>query len=188
MRDTLSGVAQGARDAIVAYIRAKDENRPYLIKRAFAEAATLNMIVNTEAISFPPGATGREAIADVLVRGFGHTYENVRTFCLSSPPEPTCTVFSCDWLVGMSMKENRAVRVGCGQYDWTFQSQSPHLAERLTITIDVMQLLSSDSLFSVMDWLDQLPYPWCSRRAACEGVPELEGLLPISHWLSCENA
>lgn len=129
-----------------------------------------------------------EAITDALVRGFGQTYENVRTFCLSSPPESERTKFSCGWLVGMSPKETRAVRVGCGQYDWIFRAQSPHLATKLTITIEVMQLLPAYTLLYVMKWLEQLPYPWCSKRTASERAPPLEGLGPIREWLSHENA
>ena len=184
----MSLIAQGARDAIVAYIRAKDENRPHLARLAFDDGAILSMVVKTDAISFPPGASGRGAITDVLVREFGQTYENVRTFCLSSPPEGEHTTFSCGWLVGMSAKENRIVRVGCGRYDWLFHAQSPHLAEKLTITIEVMQLLPADTLIPVMGWLDQLPYPWCSRQVASECAPALEGLGPVRHWLSRENA
>jgi hypothetical protein len=183
----LNATGQAA-DAIAAYIRAKDENRPYLMSRAFADAATLSMVVKTEAISFPQAASGCEAITDVLIRGFSQTYENVRTFCLSSPPENGRTAFSCAWLVGMSAKENHLVRVGCGRYDWKFQIENPHLAEKLAITIEVMQLLPPEALVAVMNWLDELPYPWCSRQAASERTPALEGLHPIRRWLSHENA
>ena len=155
---------------------------------AFDDAATLTMVVKAGAISFPPSATGREAITDVLVRGFGQTYENVRTFCLSSPPKSAHTKFSCGWLVGMSEKGNRMVRVGCGRYDWLFQSQNSRLAEQLTITVETMQLLSPDSLAPVMDWLSRLPYPWCPMRMARENAPALKGLDPIRQWMSHENA
>jgi hypothetical protein len=179
---------QTARDTIDAYIRAKDENRPYLTRRVFDDAASLKMVVTAAAISFPASATGREAITNVLVRDFAKTYENVRTFCLSSPPDPSCTKYSCSWLVGMSEKENRMVRVGCGRYDWEFQPGSRRLAKQLTVTIEVMQSLSSEHLFSVMDWLAQLPYPWCPVRAARESMPALDGLHPIHQWMSRENA
>lgn len=184
----MNAIALGARDAIAAYIRAKDENRPYLMNRAFDSEATLTMVVRTDAISFPTGATGREAITDILVRGFGQTYENVKTFCLSSPPEFERTTFSCNWLVGMSAKENRVVRVGCGRYDWMFRSDSPYLVEKLTITIDVMQLLPANCVVPVMDWLDRLPYPWCLKRLASRQVPAIEELGPIRRWLAHENA
>lgn len=172
------------RETIASYIRAKDENRPHLMSRAFADAATLRMIVNTEAISFPPLVHGREAITDVLVRRFNQTYENIRTFCLSSPPAFQRTAFSCAWLVGMSSKEDRVVRVGCGRYDWTFRAERPHLVEELTIAIDVMQLLPADTLASVVDWLEPLPHPWCSKQTLADRAPRLESLAPIRQWLS----
>jgi hypothetical protein len=179
---------QTAREAIAAYIQSKDENRPYLMRHAFDENATLTIIVKSEAISFPPSTTGCEAITDVLVRGFAQTYENVRTFCLSSPPQPADTKFSCPWLVGMSEKGNRMVRVACGRYDWSFRSQAPRLAEKLAITIDVMQVLSPASLSSVMEWLLQLPYPWCPAETTFEGAPTLKELEPVRHWIPREIA
>jgi hypothetical protein len=177
-----------AREAIAAYIQAKDENRPYLMRHAFDDNAALTMVVKTEAISFPPNTTGREAITDVLVREFAQTYENVRTFCLSSPPQAAETRFSCPWLVGMSEKGNRTVRVTCGRYDWSFRSQAPRLAEKLTITIHVMQLLPPASLSQVMEWLLQLPYPWCPVPTAVDHAPTLEELEPVRRWISNENA
>jgi hypothetical protein len=177
-----------ARDAIAAYIRAKDENRPYLMSHAFSDAATLSMVVKSEAISFPPVTSGREAITNVLVREFNQAYENIRTLCFSSPPSNERAAFSCAWLVGMSAKEGHVVRVGCGRYDWTFQFEQPHLAEKLTITIEVMQLLPPETLIAVMGWLDELPYPWCSKQAAFERAPPLEELHPIRRWLSQANA
>ena len=184
----MNATGQAARDAVAAYIRAKDENRPYLMSRAFADIATLSMVVKSEAISFPPTVSGREAITDVLVREFNQTYENIRTFCLSSPLVNERTAFSCAWLVAMSAKENQVVRVGCGRYDWKFQFEPPHLAEKLTITIEVMQLLPPESLLAVMGWLDELPHPWCTKQAASERAPALEELHPIRRWLSHENA
>ena len=179
---------QTAREAIAAYIQAKDENRPYLMRHAFDESARLTMVVKTDAISFPPSTTGREAITDVLVRGFAQTYENVRTFCLSSPPQPGNIRFSCPWVVGMSEKGNRMVRVSYGRYDWSFRSQAPRLAETLTITIQFMQVLSPASLSSVMDWLFHLPYPWCPTATMLEHAPMLEELEPVRRWIAGENA
>ena len=184
----LNAIVKSGRDAIVAYIRAKDENRPYLMNQAFHDAATLNIVARTDAMSFPPRTTGREAIADVLVREFGRTYENVRTFCLSLPPQAEQAAYSCAWLVGMSAKDNGGVRVGCGRYDWLFRPQNPPLAQNLTITIEVMQVLPANHLVPVMDWLDQLPYPWCSKQAASARAPVLDGLRPIRNWLSDESS
>ena len=174
-------------EAIVAYIRAKDENKPYLMERAFDQDAALAMVVKSDAISFPPITNGREAITQVLVRDFGRTYENVRTLCLCSPPESNDTHFSCRWLVGMSAKDGGTVRVGCGRYNWSFGTQASILAERLEITIDVMQVLSADNLSAVTGWLFALPYPWCPIQTAFETAPKLDQLEPLRQW-SCENA
>jgi len=168
--------------AIVAYIRAKDENRPYLMEHAFDRDAALAMVVKSDAISFPPITNGREAITQVLVREFARTYENVRTLCLCSPPGSIDTNFSCRWLVGMSAKDGGAVRVGCGHYNWSFRTQAPHLAKRLEITIDVMQIFAADYLTAVTSWLFALPYPWCPVRTAFDSAPQLEQLRPLRQW------
>jgi len=68
-----------------------------------------------------------------------------------------------------------------------FRSQRPHLAEKLTITIQAMELLSPDTLNEVMDWLDRLPYPWCSRQDARERMPRLDELGPIHRGLSSDR-
>ena len=76
------------------------------------------------------------------------------------------------------------VRVGCGRYDWLFQPQGQCLAQRLTITIDLMQSLPPTSLAVVTDWLSKLPYPWCSARNAASGTPALHELQPIREYLA----
>jgi len=171
-----------AADAIVAYIRAKDENRPYLMEQAFDPDAELAMVVKSDAICFPPLTNGLDAITDVLVREFGRTYANVRTLCLCSPPRSSDRNFSCRWLVGMSAKDGGAVRVGCGIYSWTFRAQAPRLAKRLEITIDLMQILPANSLAAVTDWLFALPYPWCPLHKAFEAAPQLEQLTLLRQW------
>ena len=60
-----------ATDAISTYILAKDSNRPQLMKRAFAGDCELEMVVNTDAISFPSSARGLEQITQVLVTDGG---------------------------------------------------------------------------------------------------------------------
>src|SRR4051794_38575292 len=85
------------------YFHAKDENRPHLMAQVFTADARLEMQVNSEAISFPAVTQGLDVIADVLVRKFGQTYENVYSFYLQHPaPETRAEQFSCDWLVIMS--------------------------------------------------------------------------------------
>jgi hypothetical protein len=175
---------QSARESIVAYLRAKDENRPDLMRDAFDDTATLTMVVKAGTIAFPPAATGRDAITEILVRRFGEAYENVRSFCLASPPESADTSFSCDWLVAMVEKENRMVRVGCGRYDWIFRSNGARRAEHLTITIDLMEALRPDCLVPIMSWLSPLPYPWCPAHRMLAGAPAHDSLDPVRRWIS----
>jgi hypothetical protein len=175
--------ASSRRRAVERYIAAKDLNRPYLMAEAFAADATLTMIVQTAAIQFPPNAIGRDAITELLVRRFARTYENVHTFCIAAAPQEGAADFSCDWLVGMSEKEDGTVRVGCGRYDWTFEAASPHLVQRLTITIRNMQLFAPACLEPVMRWLSCLPYPWCTPAAVFIGAPSLEDLRPVRDYL-----
>lgn len=165
------------------YIHAKDENRPHLIQNAFCEAAVLEMIVKTESIAFPAVSHGAEAIADVLVRKFNQSYENIYTYCLKRPAAEA-NDFACDWLVGMSEKASGNTRVGSGRYEWSFQREAPYLVDRLIITIESMQVLPADSLPEVLDWLLALPYPWCSNKTACANAPAIAALEPVLEYLA----
>jgi hypothetical protein len=55
------------------------------MRQAFAESVELEIVVKTDAISFPSPASGLNAVEDILVRRFGADNENVHTFCLSEP-------------------------------------------------------------------------------------------------------
>jgi len=173
-----------AADHIATYIRAKDENRPHLMASAFAPGAQLTMDVKTDAISFPSQSDGRDAITRVLVQDFGKTYENVYTFCLTEPPQRTAAEFSCDWLVGMSAIADGAVRVGCGRYDWRFETTASHLVSELRITIKAMLVLPASALGTVMPWLSSMPYPWCDAGRMREAMPQIEALEPVRRYLS----
>jgi hypothetical protein len=164
------------------YFHAKDENRPHLMSQVFSESATLEMVVKTGTISFPPVSHGVAAITEVLSRGFAQTYENIYSFYLQHP-SASASSFSCDWMVGMSEKADGAVRVGCGRYDWSFQQQAPFLVERLLITIEVMQVLPPRDLECIMGWLTALPYPWCSASAAIGSAPSLRVLEPVLQYV-----
>ena len=178
-----------AQRTVETYIRAKDENRPYLMASAFAEDAVLEVVVNTGAISLPPTSYGLDSITDVLVRRFAQTYENVHTFCLASPPRTNhIGAFSCSWLVAMSDKEARTPRVGCGRYSWLFRSNETRLAERLSITVDVMEILPIACLGPVMKWACDLPRPWCTSALALERAPRFDELGPIREHLSHASA
>jgi hypothetical protein len=169
---------------IRTYLQAKDENRPHLTKRAFASTARLEVNSNTNAISFPAVTSGLDAITQVLVRDFAKTYENVYTFCLCDEPEGKAASFRCPWLVGMSDKATGSVRVGCGEYDWSFQEEGDHLVDHLVIGITAMAILLPDNLFPVMGWLSKLPYTWCPASAAIKEMPALGELAEIRQFVA----
>ena len=165
------------------YLHAKDENRPVYMARAFTADAVLKMTLRTQAIAFPPEAHGRDAITEALVRTFGQTYENVFTFYLAHPGTDTrLDEYACDWFVGMMEKATGQVRVGCGRYDWTFQAE-PHLANRLTITIETMLNLPADTAPAIFGWLTTLPYPWTDPQRVMQTAPPIEALAPVMHWI-----
>lgn len=173
--------------SILAYLRAKDGNRPHILAQAFTHDASLVMDVKTETISFPPVSSGRAAIAEVLVRQFARTYENVYTLCLCVPPTSEERAFACDWLVVMSCKDAGTVRVGCGRYDWDFAPDS-RLVERLKITIQTMQSLPPHTLDCMMAWVGKLPYPWCPADLAMQLAPDLPELHPIRRYVMRNGA
>jgi hypothetical protein len=170
-------------DAVSAYFHAKDGNRPFLMRRAFTEDAELEMVVKTEAISFPSKAKGLAAIQDILGRRFANDMENVYTFCLSRPTEANRHHFPCHWLVGMSAKNNGPIRVGGGRYDWYFTADAPCLVERLTITIDVMQLFPASSIDTIMGWLTDLDYPWCTPAQVLKTMPKIDGMAVVEQYV-----
>ena len=175
--------AINASDAISRYLFAKDRNRPHLMERAFVEDCELAMAVKTDAISFPSSVKGREQITEVLVTSFAEQYENVRTFCLSRPNADYLPQFHCDWLVGMSARQDGTVRVGCGHYGWYFGSDDDRRVKKLVIDIEVMCLLPAGESEPVMQWLAALPYPWCSKTQVCSNIPAIPALRPIEDFL-----
>lgn len=165
------------------YFHAKDENRPLYMARTFTSDAVLTMTLRTQAIAFPPEARGLEAMTDALVRKFGQAYENVFTFYLGHPgANAVLPEYRCDWFVGMTEKATGEVRVGCGSYDWVFQ-EKPHLAKRLTITIETMQSLPADTAAAVFGWLTALPYPWTDAQRVVASAPPIEALAPVMQWI-----
>ncbi|WP_319005678.1 hypothetical protein [Pararhizobium sp. BT-229] len=170
-------------EAVSTYFYAKDGNRPFLMRRAFAKDVRLEMVVKTDAISFPSSASGLAAIEEILGRRFANDFENVYTFCLARPTEANRHHFPCHWLVAMSAKNNGVVRVGSGRYDWYFTSDDRCLVEKLTITIDVMQILPTEEIDRIMNWINNLPYPWCGPEEAVRDMPVIDGLAPIARYL-----
>lgn len=164
------------------YFHAKDENRPHLLDDVFASNAELLIHNQSANIAFPAFTQGRSAIAEVLVRSFALSNENVYSFYLGRPL-PGVREFTCPWLVGMSVRSSGHVRVGCGTYKWAFEAHAPHMASRLVVTIEAMQVLPITESAGVFAWLRALNYPWSSPQAALHGVPRNEALSPIAQFL-----
>ena len=165
------------------YFRAKDENRPFLLANVFSENATLEICNRSDQISFPPVTSGLAQIGDVLVRRFNQAYENIYSFYLDRPVS-NADQFTCDWLVGMTEKETKNVRVGCGRYDWKFDRDSALLlATHLAITIDSMVVLAPSATRDVMRWLVKLSYPWSSAPEVTSALP-LDELAPVARYLT----
>ena len=164
------------------YFHAKDENRPHLLEHVFASGAELVINNQSANIEFPAFTQGRTAIAEVLVRSFALSYENVYSFYLGCPRVGVLE-FACPWLVGMSERSSGHIRVGCGTYEWAFEPHAPHMASRLVVTIEVMQVLPLAQSQAVFAWLRALNYPWSAPEAALQGIPETELLSPIAQFL-----
>lgn len=161
------------------YFHAKDENRPYLLERVFREDAVLEVRNDTDTIAFPAVTTGRDAIADVLVRSFCQTYENVYSFYLQRP-RGAARSFDCDWLVVMTHKSSREVRVGHGRYAWDFDVEPPGLARRLVITIADMRVFPAAATREAFAFVSELDYPWSSAgqvRSAASRRPRFAEVL-----------
>ena len=164
------------------YFHAKDENRPLLLQEVFAENARLQVSNKALNIEFPAVTHGREPIADVLVSRFNQTYENIYSFYMARPPAEV-TEFACDWLVAMTEKDSRSVRVGCGRYEWELQGSSPYLASQLHISIEAMQLLPPAQFEAVFAWVRLLNYPWSSPAESLKFAPSIESLAQVLQYL-----
>ena len=173
-------------DAVTTYFHAKDGNRPFLMRRAFAEDAQLEMVVKTEAISFPSTAQGLAEVEEALVRRIATDFENGYSFGLARPTEADRPRFSCPWLVAMSARSDGALRVGVGRYDWQFSSDARCLVEKLVITIDVMQVQPAAELDRIIGWVASLPYPWCRPDEVVATMPAVEELSPIARYLKAQ--
>jgi len=169
------------------YFHAKDENRPHLLGRVFAEDAKLEIQNRSSAITFPAVTFGREAIANVLVRDFGRTYENVYSFYMARPVGHE-SAFSCDWLVVMTDKTSHAVRIGCGRYEWAFAEHGEGLASHLCISIEAMQVLPGEVLAEAVQLIRKLTYPWASAAQVIEAAHKISGVEPVLAYLGRNSA
>ncbi len=179
----MSPSSSSVEQVLVAYFRSKDGNRPHLLDRVFSADARLEVRNRSTAIDFPALTVGREAIGEAMVSQFGQSYENVYSFYLDRP-RPGVREFACQWLVGMTEKRGKAVRVGCGRYDWSLQTGPDPRAEGLVITIEVMQVFPASTQGTILAWLEGLAYPWATRSAVIGSAPAVEGLGPVLHRLA----
>lgn len=170
-------------DTIEMYLLAKDGNRPHLIERAFAGGALLRTDVRQADMVVEPVAHGRDAIAETLVRRLGRVYENVYSFCLAAPPDPLCAEFHCPWLVAMTEKDSRVVRLGCGQYHWRF-APGTRLAQELRIVVNSMQTLPPSDIHVVMPWIASLSRPWCLLETAAAAAPPVPAVRAVLEALT----
>ena len=121
------------------YFHAKDENRPHLLEDVFASNAELIIHNQSANIDFPAFTQGRSAIAEVLVRSFALSNENVYSFYSAVRARRSRVHLSlAGWHVGAVLGPHpsrlRHLRV-------VVRPQAPHMASRLVVTIEAMQVL-----------------------------------------------
>ena len=160
------------------YIKAKDQNRPHLLRDVFTVDATLDMKVDSENINFPATTLGCEAISDVLVRQFSGKFENVYTLCTIDSISVKESQLICDWYVFMTDKCDGRLRIGHGVYYWTFDNNS-ELVKQLTIKIDAMQIFDEKGAAELFNVLDKLDDSWLYRHQLISLLAELPNYCDI---------
>jgi hypothetical protein len=170
-----------AADTMATYIEAKDRIDLQLLGRAFVGGdCEIEYSDKTQLVSLPNSSRGLQQITQFMA-SFGDQCENIRTFLLSRPNSDYLPHFRCDFLVGMNARQDGAVRVGCGRYDWHFANNSR--LKKLGIVLEVMCVLPADQSKLILPLLSALPYPWCSYHQARESIPSMDALRPIAHFL-----
>lgn len=164
------------------YFHAKDEIQPHLIADVFANDARLEVNDRPGHLGFPGVTVGLEGITDVLVRRFNQAYENVHSYHMDRPKR-AAAVYSCDRLVGMTDKESRNVRVGCGRHDWTFAGHPDLQVTGLVFTIEQMVVLAPAYATEVMHSLRLLDYPWTAADRVIRAL-SLDELGPVKRYLA----
>jgi len=161
------------------YIKAKDANKPHLMKGVFSKDAILEMKVESQNISFPAAVNGLNEITETLIREFNKTYENIYTICITDTLEQGENALNCRWLVGMTEKVSGLSKVGFGDYQWTFESRGENLASRLTIIIENMTVLPEEFQPDVAAWFDSLTYPWALSSEVLSSIPDIALLTEV---------
>lgn len=155
------------------YIKAKDTNKPHLMKNSFKMNSSLEIFSNSKNISFPAKTTGLSAISKVLVQDFNKTYENVYTICFEEKSFEQDDSFGLRWLVAMNDRDTKELKIGFGTYIWSFEDD---LVSSLDIRIDQMNVLEESFKDEVIDAISKLPYPWCKQKALQEATKDIKCL------------
>lgn len=151
------------RSLLECYIRAKDQNQPDLIFDCFAADAELTFSIATESIDFPRRVNGAAAIAKTLVADFGEKFDRCRTYYLCAGPEVNedgiCTM---PWLVAMRQKDNEALRLGKGTYEWRIGRVAGEGTRiiGLHIAIERMDVIDDPGSAKLDALQEPLSYPW----------------------------
>lgn len=157
------------------YLRAKDENRPFLLAEAFASQARFETTF-ASASDFEQGAPS-EGLAAITAtfRELGAMCENIFTVCTTESIEDGSDTLVCKWVVAMSERETGRVRVGWGDYRWRFDTRSG-LATELLVNMQRMVVLDPATADGVLGWISALPLPWCTTAQLLRRVPALTEL------------
>jgi hypothetical protein len=86
----------------------------------------------------------------------------------------------------MTEKASRNLRIGCGRYEWEFETTPPNLARRLVITIAQMQVLPAPVAHEAFVALAALSYPWSSPTEVRAAASTHEFFAPIVQQLNPE--
>lgn len=165
MKDTVASLLE-------AYIEGKDQGRPELLEKIYTADARVTFAIETSSISFPDEIIGNSEIARVLSADFNRKYDMVRTYYLSRGiSEPgELSIARQGWLVLMREKENDAIRVGTGHYNWQITEQGKGAVQIVHHHICIYDMLSlhNHSADFLTGLQGQLTYPWLPGERALE--------------------
>lgn len=185
MNDTVASLLE-------AYVAGKDQGRPELLEEIYTGDARVTFAIETASISFPDEIVGNREIARVLSTDFNRKYDQVRTYYLSKGiSEPgELSIARQGWLVLMREKENNAIRVGTGHYNWQIESRSPATVQiaHHHICIYDMLCLHNQSPDILSELQEQFTYPWLPGGRALEvlgGYPQMDAIAePLQRSIS----
>lgn len=153
-----------------AYLHAKDHQRPHGFAQAFAADAVFRstFAFETDWHSDAP-VRGLADITDTF-RGLGRGFENIVTFCLPESVHWADYSLRMRWVVVMTDRQTREVRVAWGDYAWTF-SGPPERAQSLHVHMLAMRLVEPND--DLVEWSMSLPDVWCTGPQAAEALPDV---------------